>query len=322
MKPSFSSFPPAARPAFVPQKINRLGADLDNQAAAARAVPSIQSPSIPTNAEIGPQGLFFQTISIGPGRKFPVQLKGDFIYIESVRWESTGPDRVYRDLGGLLVRSDTNPSEMPIDESHREIRWPTPFTYLEFSNRNLFNIVYVQFWCGFGSIRRDANTSLEWSSKFFSHVGPSVVIPANYTLGQSLNFRGLTSRAKQSTVIRSASVTRSGNVGAPMNFSLWLFSGPVVLFENQPFSFLPPEWVNFPANALGKIKFQNPASGDPATSNADAIFVENLALPIFQNFARLDLPDLATIWAVAVADASYTTSTNEKWNFVLTAETK
>jgi hypothetical protein len=315
VKPSFSSFSP---PAFLPQKLIRIGAALDNQADAARALPSIQSPSIPTNAEIGPQGLFFQTIEIKPGQKYPVQLKGNYVYIEGIRWSVLSPTALNSiTKKPVTVSSDTLPAKFEINDPSSEIRWPTPFNFLEFENRNVTETVNLQIWCGFGAIRKDPLKNLTWSGAQSLYIGPPVVIPQNYTLSGEIGFTQATSKVLQTATVKAASVSRSGNLGAPIDCSLWLFSDsgnyPGI---NQPFQTLPPLLQFRTSNALGKIKFSNAVSGAPGVSNTDFVFVENLNLPIFHVG---DWP-ANIVWAVAVADAAYTTAALEEWNFVLKIE--
>lgn len=321
MKPVFELPKPPARP-FQTGKEASFSDSVGRQLQASLMLPSIQSPSIPTSSDIGPQGLSFQTIAIGPGQKYPVQVKGNYLYVEGITWQTDDPSRNTGIFGNVTVRPDTVQSTIPLYEAYREIRWPQPFNFLEFFNEDLSVTVYVTLWIGFGAIRRDRGLTRTYTEGQFSYFGAPTVVSKNHVLGSMpIRFVQATSRSVQTAKIVAATLTKTLGAGTPLpNTSLWLFakSLPGQAF-NSPFLYNIWSYGNT-TNALGKIDFTTSVTGDVGSLNTSS-FVNGLEIPIYSDsFEILAGKPVFLIYGIVVSNDNYNHSGFELWDCTLVVE--
>lgn len=319
MKPVFEVPKPPARP-FQTGKEASFSDSVGRQLQASLMLPSIQSPSIPTSSDIGPQGLSFQTIAIGPNQKYPVQVKGNYLYVEGITWQTDDPSRATGIWGNVTVRPDTIQTTIPLTETYREIRWPTPFNFLELFNQDQSLTVYVTIYLGFGAVGRDRGLTRIWTNSQFSYFGAPVVVSKNHTLA-TLQFLQATSRYVQTAKIVSATVTKtfSTSTGVP-NCSLWLFSTrPPTLTYNAPYNYSPA--LSFAvANVMGKIDFTTSVTGDVVSNNSSS-FATGLQIPIYSDAFQIsnNLPTFC-VYGYLVTNDNYSSAGFEQWDCTLTVE--
>lgn len=311
---------PAPEPSFFGGKGASIVDALKAQQDASLLIPTIQSPPVPESKEIGPQSLQLQTITIAASQKYPVQLKGDFIYIEGFSWAIAGP--VYNNYpltATLQMRTDTLQTPIVVSEAHRDYKFPAPYNFIEFENKSTLYAVTVQFWSGFGDIRRDRNAAvkLTWSQALY--VGAPLVISKDHFLTAGpIRFDAITSQYVQSSIILSASISKSLTTTVPPPTSLWLFSAQVPnVTVNQPFD-CSITTLGIPGCAMiGKIDFTTWTTGDNAVSLTYFSEVTNVSLPIFSNQSVNLNPFQFPLYAYLVTTANYNSPGADLWDLSL-----
>jgi len=327
MKPNFDLNPkPAPSPSFFGGKGASLVDSLKAQQIASASIGTIQSPSVPTDAQIGPQSLNFQTITIAAGQRYPVQLKGDYFYLEGFTFDASNDDPTLQGSwnGGVTLRTDTMQTPITLIEAYREVRFPTPYNFIEFVNSTNYT-VRLTFYSGFGATRRDRNWSRNWIFGQASTIsGVPVNVPKNHSLttGPIVLYNSTSPRIQNSKIIE-ATVTRTYNNTQPNpNMSLWLFATQVnAITLGQSFVYDPT--VSGPTlalNTLGKIDFPTSSTGD-TNSNYFSSFVTGLNLPIFSDYLTTTFNNPRfNIWAYLIANDVYQSNGFEFWNISLVTE--
>lgn len=321
MKRVFDISPKAApEPSFFGGKGASIVDALAAQQAAATLIPTIQSPPVPESKEIGPQSLNFQTITIAAGQKYPVQLKGDFIYIEGFSWAITGP--VYNNYpltATLQMRTDTLQTPIGVSEAHRDYKFPAPYNFIEFENKSTLYAVTVQFWSGFGDIRRDRNAAVKLTWTQGLYVGAALTISKDHFLCSGpLRFDAVTSQYVQSAIVLSASISKSLTTTPPPPTSLWLFSALVPNVNvNQAFD-CSITTLGIPGWALiGKIDFTTWTTGDNTVSLTYFSEVTGLNIPIFSNQSVNLNPFQFPLYGYLVTTQNYNSPGADLWDVSL-----
>jgi hypothetical protein len=321
MKPVFQ-VPQAPAASFQTGKESSFSESLGRQLQASLLLPSIQSPNVPVSADIGPQGLSFQTIAIGPNQKYPVQVKGNYLYVEGITWQTDDPTRNSGIFGNVTVRPDTIQTTIPLYEAYREIRWPAPFNFLEFYNEDQSITVYVTLWVGFGAIRRDRGLTRTYCEAQFSYFGAPVVVSKNHVLGSMpIRFVQATSKSVQTAKIVAATLTKTFGAGTALpNCSLWIFAKqPPSQAINSAYLYNVATWGNT-TNALGKIDFTNSVTGDTGSINTSS-FVNGLEVPIYSDaWEIVGGKPVFSIWGILVSNDNYSHTGFELWDCTLVVE--
>lgn len=329
MKPVFDISPkPAPEPVFYGGKGAGIAAALKQQQADSAAVPVIVSPPPPTTKDIGPQSLNYQRLTIpasGPGKvtKYPVQVKGDFIYIEGITYATDDAALTASLIGNVTLITDTLQTPVLISEAYREIRFPVPYNYIEITNGSYYNVT-LTVWTGFGMVRRDRNANKTRLSQVATPNNFGGVVAKNHHLTGKMTFWAATSVLVQSAMIRSAQLTSVFNNGNhTWDMSLWLFAKPPPdVFSNDPFLYYTLNYGRA-ANVLGKIDFANPSTGDTNSDSATS-FQQNLSIPIFSDQAEQypsNLNERFTIYGYVITNANYTSAPfPEQWEVDLFVE--
>lgn len=308
MKPNFDFAPkPAPASAFAGGKGIGLVDSLKAQQVASAAIPSIRSPAIPTDAQIGPQSLAYQQIIVAGGQKYPFVVKGDYVYVEGLAWDRNAPETQSALFGGTVtIRPDTTQNPIPVTEPFREIRFSQPFNYVEIQNTDNNATVYLTIWAGFGAVRRDRCDQFQIAEgQFSTGAGPAVVVSKNHTLGATgIFYAALPSYSSQGKII-AAKLTRVFDVGVPLDSTLWLFSDyPAAYGLNVPFLFAPPGATSY-NSFIGKIDFKNMTTGDVG-SLYSVDFETPLSIPVYAKptstyYSRMTFP----FYGVLVTNANY-----------------
>lgn len=314
MKPVFTTpTKPAPEPVFYGGKGAGIAAALKQQQSDSAKVGVITSPPVATDSQIGPQSLFFQTIVVPAQRKYPVQVKGNFVYIEGIAYTGANGMWQYPEVNGLTFRTDTMQTQIQLWEAYREFSFPTPFSYIEFIN-NTNAPATITFWSGFGGVRRDRNLSphFTWSG---AANGAAVNVDKNHVLVDSpFKFFVPVSRYVQNSVLTSVKVVV--NTTTPPDAALWLFSA----YTNAPVfaagaaftynqSVLPAE-----VQPLCTVPLTAPVTGDPATSATSIFYANGLSIPIFstETDATNPMPEYV-VAGYLVSGANYVPKAAEVW---------
>lgn len=298
MKPVFDISPkPAPEPVFYGGKGAGIAAALKQQQADSSRVGVITSPSVPTQAEIGPQSLSFQTITIGPAQKYPVVIKGNYVYIEGIVPLENFPNAL------ITVRPDTTQQAIPVSEQYREIRFPTPFNYVEISNPTGVSVT-VTIWAGFGGVRRDYGTDFFTTGGALEISRFSGVYSAGHVLSNNTSpLSGIANRFTQKARIRKVVAINRQHVDLTAQFRLWLFSrDPGTFNYNDAFVF--DAYAS--ADAFqGYIDLTNWVTGDSTSPDMTCVLT-GLDLPFTSYY---DTTTGSTqLWVVLTTTKSYTPS--------------
>ena len=292
--------------------MKNFAATISTQNKASAAIPAIKSPSVATDAQLGPQTLFYQTIAVKQGQKYPVQIKGDYVFIEGITFDfATGGIEGYGNLG---IKADTNQTPVYVPESYREIQLPEKFNFLEFSNNYTVGTIYVTFYAGFGRVRRDYEPRFITTSSQQLEVLPGVC-GINQSLSFALPFPAATNPATQRGVIRKASYLRQ--MTGTTDLTLFLFSLNFTQTPSTDFTFLPVGLG--PGAYIGQIRFPSFVSG--ATGSYAVCDVADLGINIFSNARDPNGYANGTIYGCIVANTPTTLSAGSTNFITLTVET-
>lgn len=314
MKPTFDLTPkPAPSPVFYGGKGAGIADALKRQQEAAANVAVIRSPSVPTDAQIGPQSLFYQTITVPQQKKYPVQVKGDFVYVEGIAYTGANGMWQYPEVNGLSFKTDTLLTPIQLWEAYREYRFPAPFNYVEFVN-NTNAPVTITFWSGFGGIRRDRNLSPHFTWTGALNVGAVAVAKNHCLVDGPFKFLVPVSRYVQNGVLTYVKVQVTAKT--PPDAMLWLFSSYTnapVIAAGAAFNF-DPGLVPADVQLLACIPLTNDFSGDPAGSTASVFFSTGLSIPIFST--ETDSTNPVTEYVISgylVSSSNYVPTAAEGW---------
>ena len=315
MKPNFDLNPkPAPAPSFIGGKGSSLVDALKAQQDASALIPTIQSPPPPTLNDIGPRSLNYQTIIVPAQKSYPVQIKGDFVYIEGIQYNGVGGFWQYSEIKTLSLRTDTLQTSIFLSEAYREIRFPTPYSYIEFIN-DVNAPVTITFWSGFGGTRRDRNNAVK-TTHTTTQQTVALAIPKNHFLCDGpIQFLEPVSHFVSSSILLSSVVTLYNGTGTMPDCSLWLFAeNPGIVTGGDPFIYNP----SIISPPIGKITLRNAVSGH-AGSNAATVFSDNLNIPVWTGTAGAFSGGyfLSQIWGYLVSDVNYTSTISDQWDTTL-----
>lgn len=288
---------------------------LTANSAASRAIPSIQSPPPVAGAAVGPQSLYSQTITIPVGQKYPVMVRGDFVYIEGFTQEGTQ----LADRPGIQLTTDTENTPVDVNEPDRFIRYPDPFNFIEFNNRGAYT-VYVTFWAGFGEVRRDYGRRLVSASQSTINMSFTGALAAGQAA--ALNpfiFNSTTSPNTQRGRITKASLIKSTAGLTNADFTLFLFAKSFAgVNAGVAFPFLPPPLTS-DYDYLAQIRFPTFVTGGAGSTKA-VCDLGALAIDIYSAARDPNGYSNGTVYGALVANAAYTTAPGELYTVNLTLE--
>ena len=286
--------------------------------AAARALPVIQSPPPVTGSAIGPQSLYSQTITLTAGQKYPVMIRGDFIYIEGIVVDSSNlADRPY-----ITLTTDTENTPLNVFETERAYRYPDPFNYVEFFNQGTYT-VYITFFAGFGEARRDYGRRLYNTAGGNGNTTSFVPFAAGQLICNGpIIFPAATSPNTQRAKLTKITCCKSLPITANADFTLFLFTKA---FNNTAtaaaFQFFPLAGVSrlTPADYVTQIRF--PTFITAAAGSPDAVCdVSGLSIDIYSNARDPNGFGAGTIYGALVANAAYSPTSAEIYTITMTLE--
>lgn len=282
-------------------------------AATSRALPSIQSPAPAAGAAVGPQSFFYQTITIPSGARYPVQVKGNYVYVEGLTFDTTQLSSV---LTGLSLRTDTGNTPVAILEPYREIFFPQEFGFVELYNSTSYT-VYLTLFAGFGAARRDFGPRFINSNQAISQFAGGAFAAKDNLTGTPVVFTAAANPNTQRARIVKASIVKDQVTTTGADFTLWLFTKTFNQAENAPFSFLPAGLSTW--DYLAQIRFPSFTVGGAGTSAV--CDVADLGISIYA--APRDPNGYAnfTIYGALVTNATYTPAAAETYFVNLTLET-
>lgn len=317
MKPNFDLNPKPQTPStpFLGGKGTGISEALKQQQAQSLSVPVIVSPPPPSLKEIGPQSLNFQTIVVNANQKYPVQIKGDFVYVEGLQFTGVGGFWQYSENHTVELRTDTLQTPITIAEAYREIRFPAPYSYVEFIN-NVNAPVTITFWSGFGGTRRDRNNAVKTTRNTAILRNAIAINKGHFLVDGPIEFTNGVSHFVSSSILLSSIITLNSSRGTMPDCSLWLFAeNPGIVAAGQPFSYS----FSFATPPIGKITLRNFDTGDVATSTSATVFSDNLNIPVWSGDATTISGSyyLNEIWGYLVSDVNYTSTTLDYWDLTL-----
>lgn len=273
------------------------------QAAASSALPSIQSPPPPSGAAVGPQTLFYQRITIGAGKIYPIVVRGAYVYVEGIFFNNPGTTQA-----PIYLRPDTQQTKIPLTEPFREIRFPEPFATLEIDNTaNFLSDVTIAIWVGFGQIRRD------YSERGTTIATDPLIVPvgglmaANQCVGTTpWKFSSPTavSPFTQNGRLVKAILTKNSAVTLNADFTLYFFKrDPGAYAHGSSFSFSPAGAFQI-EDIVGQIRFPTFYAGGGGASLCDISDV-SIALDAMTDLAGPPFETDGTLWGVLVTNAAY-----------------
>lgn len=281
------------------------------QAAASSALPSIQSPPPATGSALGPQTLFYQRIIVPANSTYPVQARGNYLYIEGIVY-----DTEQINLAGYLtptIKPDTSNTVVPLVESWREVVFPEAYNFLEIKNPYTVSIV-VTLWFGFGQVRRDRGRRLATINASPNPIPITAYAAKQYVGAGPLFFPFSTSPSTQRARIRRAILWFQNNASTTnADFTLYLGQNynPANYVNGGNFLFTDffgaeryyGTQIRFPSFSTG-------AAGDTSKVCEIAELEIDVSSP-YDNGAFATYPDFQLVGAL-VANAAYTTIANEQ----------
>lgn len=268
------------------------------QNATSASFPAIRSPSIPTDAAIGPQTMFYQTIALTYGQKYPVQIKGDYVYIEGITFDLAAGSPIGSIFGNLSIKADTNQTPVVVGEPYREIRFPEKFNVLEFSANYGVGTVFVTFFAGFGAIRRDYEPRFINSNQGWIEPGVGGIAGINQAFSPNITLQACTNPATQRGRITKATFIRESTTCGDL--TLFLFSKNFSQTQGANFTFLPTGLASW--EYLGQIRFPTFVAGGAGSSCV--CDVADLNIDIFSNARDPNGYANGTIYGCLVANAA------------------
>lgn len=282
--------------------------------AAARAIPSIQSPPPTSGAAVGPQSLYSQTITIPSGQKYPVMARGDFVYIEGFTQAGTQ----LADRPSIVLTTDTENTPIDVLEPDRFIRYPDAFNFIEFSNSGAYT-VYITFWTGFGDIRRDYGRRIFNFSQTTLASGPTLLAAGQAVVNNPVVFVAATSPNTQRARITKATIHKNSANITNADFTLFLFAKSFnTITTGAAFPFPPPPGMQA-YDYLAQIRFPTFVTGG-AGSTHSLCDLANLSIDIYSDARDPNGYRNGTIYGGLIANAAYTTAANENFTIILSAE--
>lgn len=282
-------------------------------AATSRALPSIKSPAPAAGAAVGPQSFFYQTITIPTGARYPVQVKGNYVYVEGITYDTTQLANV---TSGLTLRTDSGQTPVAIVEPYREIFFPQEFGFVELYNSTGYT-VFLTLFAGFGAARRDFGPRLINSNQSFSQtIGGAFAANDNLT-GSAVVFVAATNPNTQRSRIKKASLVKSTTTVTGADFTLWLFTKTFTQAENAPFQFLPTGLSSW--DYVAQIRFPQFVVGGAGTSAL--CDVGDLDLAVYSAARDPNGYANGTLYGALVTNAAYTPAAAESYFLNLTLET-
>ena len=301
--------------------MKNLAASVAAQNAASAAIPAVTSPPVPTAAAIGPQTLLFQKIVVPALQRYPVQIKGNYIYIEGITQNFT--NTAGTGLGDkVTLKTDTANTPVIITEMYREIRFPQDFSFFEINNGTA-QAITITFYAGFGQVRRD------YEPRFLTVGGTMTNLPifppqvlaagkvvGNYAFPYACNIYTQRGRIKKATVFKNNPVAA--------DVSLYLFNQNANYNGGDTFQIMPAGFPGAPyaISFLAVIRFPSFLSTATSATSIQALSdVTDIDIPFLQ------LPDTSAtfpyaIYGVLVANTPYTVANAlEQPEVILTIET-
>lgn len=300
--------------------MKNLATTVAAQNAASAAIPAIVSPPVPAARDIGPQTLLFQKIVVPAQQRYPVQIKGNYIYIEGLTQNFTS-SFVTNLSDKLTIKPDTANTPIIISETYRELRFPQDFSFFEINNGTNLPVT-ITFYAGFGQIRRDYEpryittvSNMTSNPVFVPQVLAAGKVVGNFSFSNAYNIYTQRGRIQKATVFKNN--TNAADV------SLYLFNKNPGYQIGDQFEILPAGMpYPVPISFLAVLRFPSflttstSSTTYKALSDLSDIDVPFLALP----------DDTATypwaIYGVLVANTPYTIALAlEEPSVILTIQT-
>lgn len=301
--------------------MKNLAASVAAQSAASAAIPAVVSPPVPTARDIGPQTLLFQKIIVPGQQRYPVQIKGNYIYIEGIT--QSFASSAATGLGDkLTLKTDTSNTSVVLTEVYREIRFPQDFSFFEINNGTALTVT-ITFYAGFGQVRRDYEPRYLTVSGGMTNLPlfPPAVLAAGKVIG-NFAFPYACNIYTQRGRIQKATVFKNNPTAADV--SLYLFNKNPNYNAGDQFEILPAGMpVPYAISFLAVIRFPSFLSTATSSTSVQALSdVADIDIPFLQ------LPDTTNttypyaIYGVLVANTPYTVAgPTEMPEVILTVQT-
>ena len=291
------------------------------QAAASSALPSIQSPPAATGAALGPQTLFFQRIFVPANSTYPIQSRGNYLYIEGIVYKTANLQSIGWSQD-CTIRTDTGNSPVPLIEAWREVTFPEPYNFLEIKNPYACEIV-VSLWFGFGQVRRDRGRRIISALAQPDAIFPATVYAANKLVSAGpLRFNFTGSPQTQRARIRKAIMASENYAGTTnADFTLFLAKNYASPAYANADNFALGTFTGGSNNYVGQIRFPSFVTG-AAGDTMKICELAELDVEIstqYTNSAFTPTPNFQLVGAL-VANAAYSAPAFEQLSIQLEIE--
>lgn len=290
--------------------------------ASLRPAPGAAAPAAVLQSTEAPRTLLYQKIVVPANSTLPVVASGNYIYVESVVYDTFASYNYGYARTAPTVKPDTSQATVAITEASREIGFAVPFTTLQITNPNTFGAVVLTLWIGYGSVRRDTLRAV----KDFAVGGvfANLAYAANKTVGAGpLLYQEVCSPINQRARIKKATMAIDGSaVTTGADFTLWLTpevpeasadNSTFQLSQNFPngFGYTMPTQLRFPAFVTGG-----------AGSNGAICELSGLDVEVFSKYSSTygATNYLFTLFGILVCNGAWTPATTGALRTYLTFE--
>lgn len=303
-----------------------LQAQLASLKAQALSVGVVRAIPLPDPSAASPKQLAYVVVTVPAGSKFPVNISGDYVNLDTIRTSGGGP------FSGTLNLIPDSGVSLPFNVGGIGQVIPEPFKFVTLQNLSIDSVT-LQFWIGFGRVNNQAflgtpsspvitAASLIRSRASMNRPAGALVYAANQVItGGAYSFVSLniTRAGSKSAILVGATLWKNSTVTAAANFRLYLFDGnnaglvPSVA-DGAPWTLTNVAEPYF----LGVIDFPAFITGG-AGSDSALCDIANLELPL--DFSSdLPYPLTQSITGVLVALDAYAAAALEQFALTLRVE--